>query len=159
MAVFAAAYLVYFLTWNSLYEVIALSACSVNSLTSLLTKSYDIVYIIKGFLANRASYFFIHFKILECLKTIRIEIRLCQAYLIDLAVLFLVNQVAFKKKKKKNQLNRLFSSDFSRSHTNFFLINFSIFMFNFFPRTSTRLTLLRGKKGELQTTNEMQGKN
>ena len=80
----------YFLTWNSLYEVIALSACSVNSLTSLLTKSYDIVYIIKGFLAHRAIYFFIHFKILECLKTIRIEIRLCQAYLIDLAVLFLV---------------------------------------------------------------------
>ena len=64
---------------------------AVNSLTSLLTKSYDIVYIIKGFLANRASYFFIHFKIFECLKTFRIEIRLCQAYLIiDLAVLFLV---------------------------------------------------------------------
>ena len=50
-------------------------------LTSLLTESYDVVYIIKGFLANRASYFFIHFKIFECLKTIRIEIRLCQAYL------------------------------------------------------------------------------
>ena len=63
-----------FLTWNSLYGVIALSACSIKSLTSLLMKSYDIVYIIKGFLANRAIYCFIHFKILECLKTIRIEI-------------------------------------------------------------------------------------
>ena len=67
----------YLLTWKSLYEVIALCACSVNSLTSLLTKSYDIVYIIKRFLANRASYFFIHFKILECLKINRMEIRLC----------------------------------------------------------------------------------
>ena len=90
VAVFAAACLVYLLTWNSLYEAIALCACSVNFLTSLLTKSYDIVYIIKRFWANRASYFFIHFKILECLKIIRTEIRLCQAYLIDLAVLFLV---------------------------------------------------------------------
>ena len=77
-------------TWNSLYEVIALSACSVNSMTSLLTKSYDIVYIIKRFLANRASYVLIYFKILECLKIIRIEIRLCQAYLRDLVILFLV---------------------------------------------------------------------
>lgn len=74
---------------------------AVNSLTSLLTKSYDIVYIIKGFLAYRASYFFIHFKILECLKTIRIEIRLCQAYLIDIAVLFLVYSSSVLKKIKK----------------------------------------------------------
>ena len=56
VAVFAAACLVYLLTWNSLYEVVALCACSVNPLTSLLTTSYDIVYIIKRFLANRAIY-------------------------------------------------------------------------------------------------------
>ena len=56
VAAFAAACLVYLLTWNSLYEVIAPCACSVNPLTSLLTKSYDIVYINKRFWANRASY-------------------------------------------------------------------------------------------------------
>ena len=96
-----AACLVNFLTWNSLYEVLALSACSVNSLTSLLTKSYDILYIIMRFLANRASYVFIHFKILQCLKIIRIEIRLCQAYLIDLSSFSWLNQVVFFKKKIK----------------------------------------------------------
>ena len=49
VAVFAAACLVCLLSWNSLHQVIALSACSVNFLTSLLTKCYDIVSIIKRF--------------------------------------------------------------------------------------------------------------
>ena len=86
VAVFAAAWLVYLLTWTNLYQVIALSACSVNSLTSLLTKCCDNVSIIKWFLANCASYFFIHFKILECLKIIRLS----QACLTDLVIIFLV---------------------------------------------------------------------
>ena len=53
---------------SRLNDVIALCACPVNTLPSLLTKSYDVFYVIKGFLANCASDFVIHFRILDGLK-------------------------------------------------------------------------------------------